>query len=697
MKKVCKKILAVFMALMMVIPSLTVLESIDISQSITAQAATKKTSSEKVSKEKISTKKTSTKKTTVSTPKNLKITAMASNSLDVSFSKVNKANGYVIYYSTSKKFTKKTTNKLTFKVTKKHVKKKIVTKRISKLKNNKKYYIKVRAYRVVDKKKIYSKYTSVKSAKAKKIVKEEVTTTVATTPTVTQPTIALPVTPTVPSTDCKVSFDTDGGTVIESQTIQKGTTAQTPNIPSKEGFAFVGWYANKEYTKEFDFSQPINSSCTVYARWINLTDKTDSDGDGLTDAFEEYYRTNPLMADTDGDGLSDYLEIAVLNYNALVIDTDNNGVSDADEDYDNDGINNKVEVDLGTDPSLSDTDGDGLSDKSEIDTYKTDPLAVDTDLDGVSDGKEIELGTDPLVAQTNFTVDFTVKNNNDSVKPSVEIDLKGEQVETLSIEPVNDDNLFPETMPGYMGKAYNFSVDGKFSSANISFEFDSSTLDEDADPVICYYNEETQELEELDTTVANGVATATVTHFSKYILVDRTVYNKSFQWTDVWDSNENYTNAEIVLVIDDSGSLGGDYGYNPSKGVFTGGKDPEHKRLEVAKNFIDNANSNSKIGIVKFDGVIDNITGELIECNGEGKEKLKSYLQLTYVNDGDYNIHNIFDSRGATYMYAGVEEAINELLDAPEHTMKVAIVFTDGDAHDSGTVSYTHLTLPTKA
>jgi len=35
----------------------------------------------------------------------------------------------------------------------------------------------------------------------------------------------------------------------------------------------------------------------------------DSDGDGLTDAEEEFYGTDPNKADTDGDGYSDYTEI----------------------------------------------------------------------------------------------------------------------------------------------------------------------------------------------------------------------------------------------------------------------------------------------------------------------------------------------------------------------------------------------------
>ena len=76
--------------------------------------------------------------------------------------------------------------------------------------------------------------------------------------------------------------------------------------------------------------------------------------------------TNPNSVDTDGDGLSDYDEIEKVYTNPLRRDSDDNGIEDGDEDYDGDGITNKFEITLGTDPTLSDTDGDGLNDYDEV-------------------------------------------------------------------------------------------------------------------------------------------------------------------------------------------------------------------------------------------------------------------------------------------------------------------------------------------
>lgn len=69
--------------------------------------------------------------------------------------------GYEVAYSTSKKFTKKTTKTVTIKKAKT---KKTTIKKLTKGKN---YYVKVRAYKTVDGKKIYGAYSAVKNVKVK--------------------------------------------------------------------------------------------------------------------------------------------------------------------------------------------------------------------------------------------------------------------------------------------------------------------------------------------------------------------------------------------------------------------------------------------------------------------------------------------------------------------------------------------------
>lgn len=129
----------------------------------------------------------------------------------------------------------------------------------------------------------------------------------------------------------------------------------------------------------------------------------DSDNDGLSDADEERLGTDKNKSDTDEDGLFDGAEYYIVGTDPLIADTNENGISDADEDFDEDGLTNKQEVDLGTDPSKADTDNDGLDDYEEANTHNTDPVNHDSDGDSLSDGDEILLGLNPLVQKSDGT------------------------------------------------------------------------------------------------------------------------------------------------------------------------------------------------------------------------------------------------------------------------------------------------------
>ena len=47
---------------------------------------------------------------------------------------------------------------------------------------------------------------------------------------------------------------------------------------------------------------------------------------------------------------------------------------------------------------MNDNDSDGLTNYAEIIIYGTDPNDQDTDDDGIPDAKEVEIGSDPLVS-----------------------------------------------------------------------------------------------------------------------------------------------------------------------------------------------------------------------------------------------------------------------------------------------------------
>lgn len=69
-----------------------------------------------------------------------------------------------------------------------------------------------------------------------------------------------------------VTFNSNGGDIIQEQIIEKGNTVTEPTHPSKkststEQYTFLGWYSDEALTSIFDFSDEINSDITLYAKW----------------------------------------------------------------------------------------------------------------------------------------------------------------------------------------------------------------------------------------------------------------------------------------------------------------------------------------------------------------------------------------------------------------------------------------------
>ncbi len=90
--------------------------------------------------------------------------------------------------------------------------------------------------------------------------------------------------------------------------------------------------------------------------------QADADMDGVPDSDEiNVYFTDPQNPDTDGDGYSDWEELnngySPHNIKAVKLE---------DNDYDNDGLSDRMELNFKTNLTNPDTDGDGYKDGEEI-------------------------------------------------------------------------------------------------------------------------------------------------------------------------------------------------------------------------------------------------------------------------------------------------------------------------------------------
>ena len=191
--------------------------------------------------------------------------------------------------------------------------------------------------------------------------------------------------------------------------------------------------------------------------------KTDTDGDGLDDAAEVLFGTNPWDGDTDGDCLSDDDELKrnssmPTTAGAVALrptdeDSDGDGLWDGAEvdatcpgflalssphlmDSDDDGLSDKEEVygwsaaacavapaTTGTctaDPLVGDTDGDGLEDGDEATVHSSNPRAADPDGDGYADGDEVSWGVVSGATVTSYVLDGTLPDGLVGVNDEVE-------------------------------------------------------------------------------------------------------------------------------------------------------------------------------------------------------------------------------------------------------------------------------------
>lgn len=67
--------------------------------------------------------------------------------------------------------------------------------------------------------------------------------------------------------DYEVSFVTEHGNAPTSQNVPYNETADDPGKLTEEGYTFIGWYTDDNYSTEFDFSTPITGDTKIYAKW----------------------------------------------------------------------------------------------------------------------------------------------------------------------------------------------------------------------------------------------------------------------------------------------------------------------------------------------------------------------------------------------------------------------------------------------
>lgn len=408
----------------------------------------------------------------------------------------------------------------------------------------------------------------------------------------------------------------------------------------------------------------------------------DTDDDGLPNLIEKEIGSDPYNPDTDGDNLPDGYEALTLGTDPTKPDTDENGVSDYDEDFDNDGLSNGQEYELGTEPYNEDTDGDGLKDGEEINTYGTDPLKVDTDEDGLEDGDEIYFETDPLNPDSdgNGISDGDEKRsqtfiheveNEDCAVTEVRVTMEGtgNLQKTTSVESIMNKDILCSDVVGLVGEPFSIETTSQFDKATLTYVIDKSKLgDTDFDNLLfLWYDEENDNFVELDTVLdeKNSTVSVETTHFSKYMLVDQVEWFKAWKNASLY-FEDTYEPLATVICYDCSGSMSSNdrtFNYNifNDDGTIAYSYPTCYRKLAI-DSFIDSMMLTDKTALVSFES-----SAKLVSGFSSDNDVLKSLVK-------PYN-------GGGTNARAALDIAINQLETVEHWYSRHVILLSDGDVN----------------
>lgn len=96
-----------------------------------------------------------------------------------------------------------------------------------------------------------------------------------------------------------VTFHSNGGSPVASQTVKAGEKASEPSAPTKGEMYFAGWFSDSDLTVPYDFAAPVNGDITLYAKWTRFEGSVSASGT----AVDSYFITD-LEIDRDSLAVS---------------------------------------------------------------------------------------------------------------------------------------------------------------------------------------------------------------------------------------------------------------------------------------------------------------------------------------------------------------------------------------------------------
>ena len=108
-----------------------------------------------------------------------------------------------------------------------------------------------------------------------------------------------------------VTFDSQGGSNVESQKVRQGNPVVIPDVPERKNYSFLGWYKSVgEDAEEWKFATDrVERDITLYAKWQSSEVQTPTEPtDGILIVYFSYSGitrrvANEIISQSNGDGV----------------------------------------------------------------------------------------------------------------------------------------------------------------------------------------------------------------------------------------------------------------------------------------------------------------------------------------------------------------------------------------------------------
>lgn len=391
---------------------------------------------------------------------------------------------------------------------------------------------------------------------------------------------------------CTVTFAYNYGNkeTYETVEVNVGETVDKPSNPGRSGYSFAGWYTKAVGGEKFDFEEAVAEDMTLYAHWNVISSGGNSasvsytvsfDSQGSTAVESQVVRSGGQAVEPDEPKKTGYVFA---------------GWKDEKGDY--------FEFDEAIYQDINLT---------------AEWITVTLDTEDIFEEKIQEITSADEMEKEEVDVSLPHSSENSPII-GVQISYILDDIGTVAVTELTADPMCRTA--GLQGYPIEISAAGGcVKEATITFSYDPSRVDSPEDLAIVWYDEENDIVTLLENSIvdeANHTVSVSTTHFSKYGVVLRQLWDAAWNTPLPTIRTEEAPYYNIVLAIDHSGSMSGD---------------KMQKSIQAAQNFIDILADQDCISVLTFTSSVS-ILAEQAVISDSSKQEIKDKLSAIYASGG---------------------------------------------------------------